>query len=167
MNVHECSWMVMSTPECCTMAPIALGSTNEHLWAIFNLDEHGSMVPWVLMSTQEQSWHHGNTLLSTPEYPQVLMSTHKSSLSLRSAHECPVTLFNNNHKCWFLKWPLCSILPITQSGFDQIIKTWIFLKSTRKGLLKNVQDGISRPLGSREIQKTKVETVLWDTLYFR
>ena len=31
--------------------------------------------------------------------------------------------------------------------------------------MKNVQDGISRPLGSQEIQKTKVETVLWDTLY--
>ena len=42
---------------------------------------------------------------------------------------------------------------------------WIFSNSTWKGQLKNVQDGISRPLGSREIQKTKVETVLWDTLY--
>ena len=30
---------------------------------------------------------------------------------------------------------------------------------------KNVQDGISRLLGSREIQKTKVSTVLLDTLY--
>ena len=43
---------------------------------------------------------------------------------------------------------------------------WTFSNSTRKGQLKNVQDEISRPLGSREIQKTKVETVLWDTLYF-
>ena len=41
----------------------------------------------------------------------------------------------------------------------------IFPKSTRNGLLKNVQDGISRPLRSREIQKTKVEKVLVDTLY--
>ena len=32
-------------------------------------------------------------------------------------------------------------------------------------LLKNVQDGISRPLGNRAIQKTKVETDLLDTLY--
>ena len=31
--------------------------------------------------------------------------------------------------------------------------------------MKNVQDGISRPLGSREIQKTKVGTDLLDTLY--
>ena len=30
---------------------------------------------------------------------------------------------------------------------------------------KNVQDGISTPIGSREIQKTEVDTVLWDTLY--
>ena len=40
------------------------------------------------------------------------------------------------------------------------------MKSTQIGLLKNVQDGISRPLGSREIQETKVATVLRDTLYF-
>ena len=32
-------------------------------------------------------------------------------------------------------------------------------------LLKNVQDGISRPQGNRAIQKTKVETDLLDTLY--
>ena len=58
------------------------------------------------------------------------------------------------------------ILQIYQYRFHQIIQKWTFLNSTRKGQLKNVQDGISRPLGSREIQKTKVETVLWDTLYF-
>ena len=39
------------------------------------------------------------------------------------------------------------------------------MKSTRTGLLENVQDGISRTQGSREIRKTKVDTVLWDTLY--
>ena len=44
---------------------------------------------------------------------------------------------------------------------------WTFSNSTWKGQLKNVEDEISRPLGSREIQKTKVETVLWDTLYLR
>ena len=38
-----------------------------------------------------------------------------------------------------------------------------FLKLIWKGQLKNVQDGIFRPLGSREIQKTKVGTVLPDT----
>ena len=31
--------------------------------------------------------------------------------------------------------------------------------------MKNVHDGISRPIGSKEIQKTKVETLLVDTLY--
>ena len=46
-----------------------------------------------------------------------------------------------------------------------MIKNWIFSKSQRKGLLKNVQDGVSRPLGGQEIQKTKVGTVLPDTLY--
>ena len=41
---------------------------------------------------------------------------------------------------------------------------WIFLKSSQKRLLKNAQDGISRPLGSREIEEIKVATVLRDTL---
>ena len=31
--------------------------------------------------------------------------------------------------------------------------------------MKNVQVGISRCFGGREINKTKVETILWDTLY--
>ena len=43
-------------------------------------------------------------------------------------------------------------------------KNVIFLKSTQKRLLESAQDGISRPLGSREIQQTKVYTVLVDTL---
>ena len=33
--------------------------------------------------------------------------------------------------------------------------------------MKNAQDEISRLQGSQEIQKTKVERVLLDTLYFR
>ena len=56
-------------------------------------------------------------------------------------------------------------MQISQYRFHQIIEKWTFLNSTRKGQLKNVQDGISRPLGSQEIQKTKVEHVLLDTLY--
>ena len=47
---------------------------------------------------------------------------------------------------------------------NSIKKKGIFLNSTRKGQLKNVQDEISRRLGSREIQETKVVTVLPDTL---
>ena len=35
----------------------------------------------------------------------------------------------------------------------------------QKGLLKNFQEGISKPIGSREIKTTKVECVLLDTLY--
>ena len=64
-----------------------------------------------------------------------------------------------------MKWPPCSNLQISQSRFHQIVKKGTFLNSTRKGQLKNVQDGISRRLGSREIQETKVGTVLPDTLY--
>ena len=46
-------------------------------------------------------------------------------------------------------------MQISPARFHQMIKSQTFSKSTRKGQLKNVQDGISRPLGSREIQKTK------------
>ena len=45
-----------------------------------------------------------------------------------------------------------------------MIKEWIFRKFTQEGLFKNIQDGIFKPLGSGENQKTKVETVLVDTL---
>ena len=47
------------------------------------------------------------------------------------------------------------ILPISQSIFHQMIKKMIFSKSIQKGLLKNLQDGIFRPLWSREIQEKR------------
>ena len=51
--------------------------------------------------------------------------------------------------------------------FHQLIINWLFSKSTQKGPLKHVhEDGISNPLGSREIQEIKVATVLGHTLYF-
>ena len=40
------------------------------------------------------------------------------------------------------------------------------MNSTRIGQLKNVQDGMPRPLGSQEIKETKVCAVLRDTMYF-
>ena len=40
----------------------------------------------------------------------------------------------------------------------------MLLESKQKELFKNVQDRISNLLGGREIQKTKVYTVLLDTL---
>ena len=49
--------------------------------------------------------------------------------------------------------------------FYQIITKLIFLESTWKGLLKNVKDRLSKPLGGRGIQQKKVYTVLLDTLY--
>ena len=113
---------------------------------------------WVLLNAHESSW--------------VPMSAHECSWALRRAHECwwviqsaqvldPVL----NQKCQLFKMVPCSILTISWSRFNQIIKSRILLKSTWKGLLKNVQDEISRPLGSQEIQKTKALPVLRDTLY--
>ena len=50
--------------------------------------------------------------------------------------------------------------------FHQLIINWLFSKSTQKGPLKHAQeDGISNPLGSREIQEIKVATVLRHTIY--
>ena len=83
-------------------------------------------------------------------------------------HECSWLLkflVQYMNKCRLLKWTPWRILAISRSRFHQIIRNWIFLKFTQTGVLKNVQDGISRPLRSREIQKTKVGTVLVDTLY--
>ena len=46
----------------------------------------------------------------------------------------------------------------------KISLNWIVLKSTLKGLLKNVQDGTSKCIGGQEISKRKVETILRDAL---
>ena len=58
-----------------------------------------------------------------------------------------------------------SILAKSQSRLHEIITNGVVLKSTRRALLKNVQDGNSKCFGGREINKTKVGTILWDTLY--
>ena len=45
------------------------------------------------------------------------------------------------------KWPLHIILPISWSIFHKIKRKWTLLKSAWERLLKNIQDGISGPLG--------------------
>ena len=47
-----------------------------------------------------------------------------------------------------------------------MITNWIVLISTWKELLKDGLDGTSRYFGGQEINQTKVETILWDTLYW-
>ena len=47
------------------------------------------------------------------------------------------------------------------------IKIRTVVKSELNGLHENVQHFYPRCLGSREIQKTKKATTLWDTLYLR
>ena len=109
---------------------------------------HGTIAPYsILMSDPGYSWAH--------------MSANGSSWLVMSAELFYQTI---NKIWWVSEWPHCSILTISHSTFYQIMKIWIFLKSTRDGLLKNVQYGICRPLGSREIQQKKVGTVLVDTL---
>ena len=155
---------------------LAFMSIHEHSHVAISTQEHGTIVPKSIMRANEHSWawHHGTitTHSALAQYFSVLMSAHKCSWVLLSAPEYPCAILKVqgvdsviNIKCWFLKWLPFSILAISRSRFQQIIPNWIVLKSTWKGLLKIVQDGISTPLGSREIQKTKVYTVLWDTLY--
>ena len=106
------------------------------------------------------------------QYFSLLMSAHKCSWALLSVPEYSCTILRVqgvdlviNIKCGFLKSLPFSILAISLSRYYQIITNWIILESTWKGQLKNVQDEISRCFGGREINKTKVGTILWDTLY--
>ena len=127
MSTHEHSYVAMSTQEHGTIAPTALMRSNEHLWAWCHgaIPTHSALAPYisVLKSAHDCSW----VLLSAPEYSWVILSVQVLD-----------SLMNN--KCWFLKWLSFSILAISRSKFHQIIKNLIVLKSTRKGLLKNVQD---------------------------
>ena len=58
-------------------------------------------------------------------------------------------------KCRLLKLLPCSILVLSRVISYQMITKWTFLKYTQEGLFKNVQDGISRRLGSRKNSKNK------------
>ena len=155
----------MSTHEHGAKVPNALITTHKHAIGLLRMTSsalmstHSTMGTylWVFMRAPEYSWvlnKLSRALWSAPECSSLLMS----------APVCSSGWFNNKLKCWLFQCLPCSILEISHSRSHQIIKNGIFLKSTQKGLLKNVQDGISRPLRSREIKKTRVETVLWDTL---
>ena len=128
------------------------------------------MVPW----HSEYSW----ALVIINEHSRGLMVPRQLSLNclrmLLRAHECSRVLktaplcswlrkrwIKKHIKCQLLKWLPCSNLQISQSRFHQIIKWWTFSNSTRKGQLKNVQDGISRPLGSWEIKKKRCWGFFW------
>ena len=139
MSAHESWWAPMDPWR----------HAEDCFWAL--MSAHCSMAPgsWVFMASHERTW--------------VLMRAHEHSWEFMIAE---LLHGITDIKCSLLKGSPRSILPISRSKFHRIIKNWIFSKSTRNGLLKNVQDGISMPIGSREIQITKVDTVLWDTLYF-
>ena len=168
MSTHGHSLAAMSTQE----YPRAFICSLVHSWAWCAMTPRALFsVLWALRHTYEHSRRHDTILISSHVCSWVLKSAQTWSLGLRSALEWSRELMNTQvlnwtmtKKCWFLKWPPCSIFPKTQSRFDQIIKNRIFLKSIRKWLLKNVKDGISRPLGSRVIQKTKRSRELRDTL---
>ena len=136
-------------------APTALTSPNEYSWAwhhytitlIVPLD-HTYQCSWVFMSAHEGLW----VLLSAPYYSLIILSIQVLDSVI-------------NKKCWFYERLPFSILTISQSRFQQMIANFIVLKSTLKGLLNNVQNGPSRGFRGREINKTKVETILRDTLY--
>ena len=163
-HAHACSGILMSIHE----FSWALISSHEHSWALY-------LAPTAPMSAHKCSWVWRYGALTThnalAQYLSVLMSAHKCSWVLLSDPEYSWVILSVqvvdsviNKKCWFLKWLPSCILAISWSRFHQIKTNWIVLKSTWKGLWKNVKDGISRCFGGREINKTKVGTILWDTL---
>ena len=106
--------------------------------------------PWVLMSSHEHSWawRHGTR------------STHESSRAVMRGHGHSLAFLRTDGAIAPYSWMLMSAN-----------KRWCALISTHEGSLEimsanvlhwtinqNVKDGISRPLGSREIQKPKVNT---------
>ena len=144
----------MNTHEHGTLAPRALISTHEHdimvQWALMRTHDTISPYPWVLLSASECSW--------------MLLSAHKSSCPFMSAHECSSTWLNNYWKMLILRMNTLQYLCNISVQISPIDKKLDILKSARKGLLKNSQGWIFRPLGSQEIQKTKAGRVLLDTL---
>ena len=162
MSAHHCSWILLSSNEHSWFLRHGAMNTNESSRAVMSMGplSHGHLLS--LMSTDGAIAPYSWMFKSAYERWWVLMNTHDRSWELMN-DDVRYTILNK--KCWFSKWSPCSIFQISRSRLYQMIINWIFLKSTQKGLLKNVQDGISRPLGSREIQKTKVGTILWDTLY--
>ena len=85
-------------------------------------------------------------------YSMKQFSIHELSWVLMSAHDCS---WKEVRRSYELSWAWghgeMSTFKISWSKFHRILNNWIFSKSTQKGLLKNVQDGISTPLGSQEI----------------
>ena len=72
---------------------------------------------------------------------------------------------NNATKCWILILFWITLCWISWPIYHLGIKARAVFESTETGLLKNAQDFILGPSGSWEIAKTKVDTVLLDTLY--
>ena len=181
------SWAIMGTHE----HPLALMVTNKHLratmsvpdcqWALMSVHEHSWAWGHRAISTHGSSkavmsmapWGHGRSsaLMSAhcaiAPYLWLLMSAHQCLWELMSSHDSSwvsSASLNKKQKYQILKWAPWSIFPISRSIFHWIIENWKFLKSTQNVLLKNVQDGISRHLGSREIKNLKVATILQDML---
>ena len=172
MSNHEHSWAPISTHK----QPRAAMSVSDYHWTLMSSHEHswawchGAMSTHqstrAIMSMAPRGYERSIALRSAhgtiAPYSWVLLGTHGHTWALREAHEhswqvMSTELFDQtiNKKCLVLEWPQCIIFTIYHSIFNQLIKNWIFLKSTQNGRLKNVQYRISRPLGSREIQKNK------------
>ena len=150
-HAHDCFWALMSAY--CSMAPgswvfmdthecsLAFRNTHGCFWVLISAHE----CQWILMRTRDSSW---KAVRRSHEHSwpsgHGAMSTHESSKTVMSivpwGHGHSFHISPNNKKLDIFK--ICT-----------------------KWAVENVQDGISMPIGSLEIQKTKVYTVLWDTLY--
>ena len=154
MNTTEQPWVPMNSHEHDTLAP----------WALISTHEHNIMVRWALMRTHGTISPYSWMLLSASECFWVIMNAHESSFTFMSTNECLSTWLNNYWKMLILRMNTLQYFRNIWVQISPNNKNWTFLKSAQKGLLKNVQDCIFRPLGIRKIEKTKVGTVFWYTL---
>ena len=104
MSSHEHSWAwrhgAMNTHE--SLKAVMILALKDHGHSMKLMSAHGAIAPylWVLMIAHERTW--------------VIMRAHECSWELISADVLYETI---NQKCWLLKWPPGSILPISWLRF--------------------------------------------------
>ena len=76
-----CSWMLVSSHECCWRHGAMFMSAHGCLWVVMNAYKHSWVWPHVAMSTNEGPW----PLLSTNEHLKATMSHHKHDAMAQTA----------------------------------------------------------------------------------
>ena len=120
MPAQEHSWGIMSAYKHSWAASRATIISHEHSWAIMSAHKHSWAVSRATIISHEHSWGWCCSDKSTSDHhDNILMSAHEGFWVLNSKQKSD----DKNDKN----------------------KNWIFSEQTWKGLLKNIQDRISRP----------------------